>query len=223
MKIHRPLILVGVDPGKTSGYGIHCEDLKRDFARGYVIPHDWHWGQCKGVDGAVIQAELSSVLDLIAAFYAAEWTPGAVHDGEPLMVLRGAGKGDPWLAYPELHMYVEKQFTNDDRRLAKKLRVAMQNDALKTATSKGRWMAIGETLGFSTHEVHPTTWREAQIGKGWGFVPRKQVKAQAVALANQLWGLGLKASQDHGAEARLITEYGWVVQQEARRIARATR
>lgn len=221
MKIHRPLILVGVDPGLTSGYGIHCEDFHRDFARGYVVPHDWHWGQCRGENGRAIQAEFSSILDLIGAYYAAEWTVGDESSGEPLMVLRGTGKGEQWFACPEFHFYIEGQFIIDDRKVDKRVRVAKQNDALATATSKGRWLGIAETFGFSTHEVHPTKWREAQLGKGWGFTPRKQVKRHAVGLANQLWGLGLKAAQDHGAEARFICEYGWVEQSTVRRMARA--
>lgn len=214
--IVRPLVVVGVDPGAMSGWGVHCQDMARDFARGYAIPHDWHWGQCAGVDGRVIQSEVSLILDLVAAYYAAEWTNGVVDDDEPLLILRGLAGTEPWLAYPDLHFYIEDQFINDDRKLAKKVRMAVQRDALKIATSKGRWMGVAETFGFQAHEVHPTTWREAQLGKGWGFVPREQAKRHAVAIANQLWGLKLLRSQDHGAEARLIAEYGWVMQKEKR-------
>jgi hypothetical protein len=225
--IERPLVVVGVDPGLVSGWGVHCHDLSRDFARGYAVPHDWHWGQCKGVDGRVIQSEMSLILDLIAAYYAAEWTNGDEADGEPLLVLRGivgdALSAHQWIAYPELHFYIEDQFINDDRRLVKKVRAAKQRDALKTATSKGRWLGVAETFGFATHEVHPTKWREAQLGKGWGYVPREQAKTHAVGVANQLWGLKLKRSQDHGAEARLITEYGWVEQKHERLLRKAAR
>lgn len=223
MKPERPLIVVGVDPGRLSGYGMHCEDLHRDFARGYAIPHDWHWGQCRGLNGLEIQSEMSSILDLIAAYYAAEWTNGVVGDGEPLLVLRGKDKKEPWLAYPEMHFYIEGQFINDDRKLRKNIRVAMQNDALGVATSKGRWLGVAETFGFSTHEVHPTKWREAQLGRGWGFVPRAQVKRHAVGLANNIWGLDLKLNQEHGAEARFICEYGWVEQTHERRLKAAAK
>ncbi|KKN87390.1 hypothetical protein LCGC14_0258450 [marine sediment metagenome] len=223
MKIQRPLILVGVDPGRTSGYGIHCDDLKRDFARGYAVPHDWHWGQCKGVNGRDLQTEFGSILVLISAYYSAEWTIGDESSGEPLMVLRGTGKGEQWFACPEFHFYIEDQFIIDDRKVAKRERMAKQRDALGVATSKGRWLAIAETFGFQTHQVNPTVWREAQLGRGWGSVPRKQVKRHAVDLANNIWGLGLKNNQDHGAEARFITEYGWIEQSQIRRMARAGR
>ena len=66
-------------------------------------------------------------------------------------------------------------------------------------------------------------WRRAQFGKGWGSVARDKAKAHAVAMANQLWGLKLKKKDDHGAEARFITEYGWVEQSTARRMAMAYR
>ncbi|MCP4573320.1 MAG: hypothetical protein GY838_13275 [bacterium] len=221
MKIKRPMIVAGVDPGKTSGWGIHCEDLHRDFARGYTVPHDWHWGQCSGVDGAMIQAEISSILDMVAAFYAADWTNGDESSGEPKLVLRGTTERGEWLAFPEMYFYVEDQFVIDDQKVAKPERLAKQRDALGVATSKGRWMAIAETFGFSTHQVMPSTWRRTQLGKGWGSAPREKAKAQAVLAANSIWGLGIKRSQDHGAEARFIAEYGWVEQQQTRRMTRA--
>lgn len=220
MKINRPLIVLGVDPGSISGWGIHCEDLHRDFARGYAVPHDWHWGQCRGINGEVIQAEVSSLLDMVAAFYAADWTNGDVSSGEPKVVLRGRGSGKQWLALPEMHCYVEDQFVIDDHKVDKAERLAKQRGALKTATSKGRWLAIVETFGFSTYEVLASTWRRAQLGKSWGRATRDKAKAQAVLVVNSLWGLGIKRSQDHGAEARLIAEYGWVEQEHKRRMLR---
>jgi hypothetical protein len=223
MKINRPIIVLGADPGKTSGWGIHCQDLSRDFARGYVVPHDWHWGQCRGNDGSAIQAEFSSILDMVAAFYAAEWTNGDETSGEPKLVLRSNKGGKQWLAYPEMHFYVEDQFVIDDQKVPKAERLAKQRDALGVATSKGRWLAVAEIFGFTTHEVGARTWRRAQLGKGWGNAKREKAKAQAVLVANSVWGLKIKRSQDHGAEGRLIAEYGWVEQNHARRMTGAGR
>lgn len=216
MKIKYPLVVLGADPGRVSGWGIHCQDMVRDFARGYAIPHDWHWGQCRGDDGAVIQAEFSSILDMVAAYYAAEWTNGDEASGEPKLVLRSHKGGKQWLAFPEMHFYVEDQFVIDDQKVPKAERLAKQRDAIKTATSKGRWLAVAETFGFTTHEVLASTWRRAQLGKGWGNATREKAKAEAVRAANSIWGLGIKRSQDHGAEARLIAEYGWVERKQAR-------
>jgi hypothetical protein len=214
--IPRPLVCLGVDPGAISGYGVALDDLKRDASRGYPVPYDWHWGRCSGLNGLVIQQEVSNMLDMVAAYYAAEWTHGAGPD-EPKLVLRGTAAGETWIAYPDLHLYIEDQFI-DAKTKDQKERYARQMDALKTATSKGRWAAIVETFGFITHEVLASVWREAQLGNGWGWTPRAAAKRHAVGVANELWKMGLKPSQDHTAEGRLIAEYGYVALTTARRL-----
>lgn len=108
----------------------------------------------------------------------------------------------------DLVMVCEQQFVKDARSMDKKVRIGQQRGALSVATSKGRWMGLAEERGITTGaEAHPTTWREAMLGSGWGRKPRKQCKDQALAVALSLWGVKLLKTHDHTAEALLIGAY----------------
>jgi hypothetical protein len=92
--------------------------------------------------------------------------------------------------------------------MERKLRVALQRSAMAVAVSKGRWLGIAEALRLEVlPDVHPTTWREAMLGRGWGRRPRKQCKRQAVEVVRALWKIKMLVSHDHTAEAIIIGAY----------------
>jgi hypothetical protein len=187
------------------------DDLHRDEARGYAVPHDWHYGQCTGTNGEKIRLELVNIINMIGGYYAATIVTSETRQK---FVLTGE---DGWYAEPRFHLVCEGQFVKVRKPRKKGARqidpaklAAQQQDALQTAASRGRWQGIAEALGFET-ELAPlaSTWRDEQLGRGWGWKPRLQAKRHAVAVANALWKLNIPMRMDHSAEARLIAEWGY--------------
>ncbi len=142
--------------------------------------------------------------------------------GLPALALHGCVKGyggeiEPVVSNAQceaqqtdrLVLACEAQFVKDSRSMDTGKRMGQQRAALSVAAVRGKWLGIAEASGAfaSAFEVHPTTWREAMLGRGWGSRPRVQCKTQALAVVAGLWGLRLAKSHDHTAEALLIAAY----------------
>lgn len=135
------------------------------------------WGQCKG-NGA----EIAAVLDECEAHAA------RLHAVERVLV-------------------VESQFVKDRESMPTKKRRGMQRAALHVAHNRGKWIGDVERRGgWIVLELHPSTWRQAQLGSA--SLPREVFKAQAVAVAGALYGITIPKSRDHAAEGILLATHG---------------
>lgn len=112
----------------------------------------------------------------------------------------------------------EAQFVKDTRSMDPAKRRGQQRGALSVAAHRGRWLGLAEERKVATSDdTHPTIWRGAVLGRGWGRKPRAQAKAQAVAVVAGLWGIRLVKSHHDVAEALLIASYGATELYQARR------
>lgn len=118
----------------------------------------------------------------------------------------------------ELWLAVETQYIPGYER-DKIVQVSKSISALKVAAHRGRWLGAAEARGLSVEEIHPSTWRAAELGAV--KIKRAQIKALSLQVAGAAWPelASLKKSEDHIAEAALIARYWAKKQQQAAMLA----